>query len=267
MKLQLTLLYFLAFIVLSCSTESTDTPDTPDDNDGVLIKKIIYNKGTSDEYTETYNYNGNKLISVDESDGYKTVYSYENDLLVKEENFFGGILGEYTTIEYNSEKKVIKLTEFWLEASGINGRTYEHRITYNDNNTFTDILYGKDLDTDFILWSTSLFSHEGKNITKIADDDGYELIFTYDDKNGIFKNIHQVEVLNLLSNNEFGSLIYSNTNNVTSFIEKDDGRIEHYSKENYIYTYNDNGYPKNAILKSESDGETEEDETIEYLYE
>ncbi len=266
MKLQKILLSILVVTILSCSTESNDSSENPDSTDNTLIKKIIYNAGTDDEYSETYSYDGNKLISVDEGDGDKTIYTYENDLLIKEEHFLGGEVAAYTDIEYNSEEKVIKLTEFWLEGSGINGRIYEHKITYN-NETITDVLHVKDSDTEFELWDTTTFYHENENISRIADDNGYELIFTYDDKNGIFKNIHQIEVLNLLSNSEFGAGIYSNTTNLTSFTEKDSNYPNGGGTETYIYTYNNMGYPETAIIKFEAnDGGSEEDETVNYVY-
>ncbi|TYA78770.1 hypothetical protein [Seonamhaeicola marinus] len=270
MKLQQILLSAIAILFLSCSTESSDSKEESDDKDDkTLVTKIIYNKGTDEEFTETYNYDGNVLLNIDEGDGFKTVYTYENTLLVREDHFFGGGLAAYTTLEYNSENKVIKLTEIWLEDSGIDGLSYKHNITYNNsNNTFTDELLRKGPEDGSVFEpaGTSIFSHIGNNISSIKEDDGYEYLFTYDDKNGIFKNVHQVEVLNLLSNNEFGALIHSNSYNLTSYIEKYSDETDYDAKEIYIYTYNDKNYPQTAILKSEIDGEIEEDETIEFVY-
>jgi len=86
MSLKQFFIFGIIIFIFSCNTEPTDAP-YEETNDSTLLKRIIYNKDTADEYSETFNYNGNKLISVDYGDGSKNVYTYENDNLIKDEYF------------------------------------------------------------------------------------------------------------------------------------------------------------------------------------
>tara|TARA_R110002049_G_scaffold1498_1_gene11613 strand:- start:39725 stop:40480 length:756 start_codon:yes stop_codon:yes gene_type:complete len=244
------------------STESTD-PD--DDTDNTLVKKIVYDKGTDSEYTETFNYDGNKLISVDNGDGWKNVYTYENDNLVKDECFVDDVLQASVTLDYNLDEKIATYTETFTEDSGLGDRKIKHVFTYNNEGTITDEVYISYLNTDFELDRTKIITLNGKNISKIADGT-YSTTYTYDDKNGAFKNIHAVEVLNILSENEFGSLIYGNTNNMTSFIENDTNTSDNYNNT-YEYTYNDKNYPKIGVYKSVYGGIEDDIENVEFFYE
>lgn len=276
MKLNQLLLLLLSFTLFTCNIESVDIPDVmieeeEQTNDGVLVKKIIYNKGTDDEYTETFNYDGNKLISVDYGDGWKNVYTYDSDdNLVKDDWFESNELIASVALEYNSDDKVAMYTETFFEGSGLEDRKYKHIITHNNDNTLTNEVYVSYSSADFELYFVKTINLNGKNITKISDDDGFELIYTHDDKNGAFKNIYAIEVLNFLSENEFGALIYGNTNNITRRLENliDGGNSDTYD-DTYEYTYNEKNYPVTAIFTSEfgRDSGNVTVETLEFIYE
>ncbi|CAH8286351.1 hypothetical protein EV196_106265 [Mariniflexile fucanivorans] len=265
MKLQL-LLFTLCITIFSCSTESLDNSEK-ETTDSTLLKKVIYDKDTEDEYIVTYSYDENKLTKLEGEDGYKNVYTYEGDLLVKEESFLDGELGAYVTLEYNSVGVLVQYKEYWLDSSGLPESTYKHVLTYNSDKTITNDVYTGDHNSQTELYFTELISFDGKNISKLKDNDNVtEYLYSYDDKNGMFKNVHAIEVLNLLSQNEFGPYIMGNTNNITIDKEIYDQQSNHTTSE---YIYNENDYPVSAINKYYNNGVLDEQqtETINFYYE
>ena len=274
MKLNYLLLIAFCITIFACNTESIDSNDeeipeeTEQPTDGILIKKIVYNEGTTDEYTDTFNYDGNKLLSVDYGDGYKNVFTYdENNNIIKDEYFSDNKLTAYTELEYDNENKLTKFTEIFLPSSGLDDRQYENIFTYNNDNTLTKEVYTDYSNSGFEFSWTETILFDNKNITNVKhNDDSTEYVYTYDNKKGMFENIHAIEILNLLSENEFGPYIYGYTKNITSNIEKYEN---HESGELTEYTYNEDDYPETAIYKSIYEGLIDEDqtETIEFYYE
>lgn len=267
MKLKQVLLFTLCITFFGCSSESDGEPNpNPDSEDSTLIKRIVYNGGTEYEYTETFNYDGNKLTSLDYGDDTKNIYTYNNGNLVKDDYFLEGILQASTSLQYNSNGKLSTYIETFYEASGLGDRKYKHNIVYNNDDTITNEVYVSFSGSDFELDYTETITLNKKNITKIADNEENEINYSYDTKNGVFKNIYAIEVLNILSENEFGALIYGNTNNVTSYIESDSDSSDNYN-DRYEYVYNDKDYPKTGIYTSEYGTIDEDIETLEYFYE
>ena len=279
MKLNYLLLITLCVTLIACNTETIDAVDeeieeieeveeTEETTDNNLIKRIVYNKDTAEEYTDTFNYDGNKLTSVDYGDGYKNVFVYdEKNNIVKDEYYSENVLAAYTVLEYDTENKLTKFTETFLEPSGLDDRQYENVFTYNNDGTITKEVYVDYSNSGFELSWTETIIFNNKNITNVKDnDDSTEYIYTYDDKKGMFENIYAIEILNQLSENEFGPYIYGNTNNITSNIEKYEN---HESGDLTEYTYGDDGYPETALYKSIYDGVIDEDqtETIDFFYE
>ena len=237
-------------------------------SDDLLIEKIIFNKGTSDEYSESFSYDGNKLTRINHGGGFINVYSYDdNDNLVKDEYFESGILAAFVALKYDSDKKLTEYTETFFEVSGLDDRQYRHVYTYNDDGTITSKVFLNEDDAGFELDYTETITKANGNILKISDDEGYSINSKYDDKNGIYKNIHAIEVLNILSENEFGALLYGNTNNILTYVETDTNpdASELYN-DKYEYTYNDNNYPLSSIYTSDLGTEDEDVETIDYIY-
>ncbi len=262
MKLNQALLFALCITFLNCSTESSGNPDE-ENMDSTLLKKIVYNKDTDDEYTEIFNYDGNKLTSIDYGDNTKNVYTYDdNNHLVRDDFFSEGVLEATVILDYNVNEKVATFTETFFETSGLSDRKYKHDITYNNDGTFTDVVSVSYSNAEFESHRTETITLDGgNNISKIkTEDDDFQISITYDDKNNMFKNVHAIEVLNILSENEFGALIYGNTNNMTSYTESG---ASFNNKETFEFVYNEKGYPISAI--STSIGES--DDTLEFIYE
>ncbi len=268
---------FFAFILLqACNIESVDNPDaqenpeeeTEEPNDNTLIKRIVYNQGTSEEYTEVFNYSdGNKLMSIDAGEGYKNVYTYSGDLLVKEESYFDNELWAYVILEYNSEGLLTQYIEYWEAVTAFPSRAYKKVFSYNSDNTITKTIYIGDHASQTELSHTELISFRDNNISSVKhSDDVVEYIYSYDQKNGIFKNIHMIEILNILSENEFGPYMHGSTSNLTSNIENYNNNV---GEEFYEYTYNEDEYPETAISKFKYNGVLDEDqtETVHFYYE
>ncbi len=268
------LFLFVSFIaIFSCNIEPIgENPDeiiqeeeNEETNDNTLVKKIVYYQDTDFEYTEIFNYDGNKLTSIDGENGDRSVYTYEGDNLVREDVYFEGKLAAYQTLEYNNDGKVEKLVEYWLEDTGVSERTFFHSLTYNDDNTISVDVSRSDMGSDPEFSYSEIISFDGLNISNTKQTDT-EYVYAYDDKNGMFKNIYKVEVFNLLSENEFGPYILGNSNNIISDKEIYDNQT---TDDTYEYIYNDKDYPISAIGKRIDDGVVDEDSsyTINFYYE
>ena len=264
MKLKQLLLFVLCLGAFACSTESTNTQEEPT-NDNTLVKKIVFDAGTADEYPVNYNYDGNKLTSVDYGGGYKNVYTYDaNDNLIKDEYFEANELSASIALEYSTDNKINKFTETFLEPSGLNDRQYEYIFNYNNDGTITMEVYVNYNNTSFELDETETITFEGMNLKEISYDDGFTITYAYDDKNNAFKNIHAIEVLNILSENEFGAFIPGTTNNITSYVES--GAFAGNENDTYEYTYNDQNYPITGTITFQY-GSYSEVSTIDFYYE
>ncbi|WP_396600949.1 hypothetical protein [Algibacter sp. R77976] len=283
MTLNRSLLFILCICVFSCNIEPYEEDVTSEEieevdeteeeeeetTDYVLLKQLVYNKGTVDEYTETFNYDGNKLTSVDYGDGYKNVYTYDsNDKLIKDEWFADNELEASVDLEYNSDGEIASYIENFYKSSGLDERQYKNIFIHNSDGTITKEVYLSIDGSDFEIRWTETITFEGLNILEIANDDDFKQSYTYDDKNNAFKNIHAIEILNFLTENEFGTIIYGNTNNIISRVDSDTSTTDSFlDNYRYEYTYNENNYPISCTYTSEySDGNIDV-ETIEYFYE
>ncbi|ULC58091.1 hypothetical protein MBM09_09180 [Flaviramulus sp. BrNp1-15] len=271
MKLNYFLLITLCLTLFACSTESTDTPneETPEETeqptDGILLKRIVETY-EGETYTTTFTYDGNKLITYDEGDGWKNIFTYEDEKLVREDQFAENELNAYVILEYNTDGSLSNFREYFLEPSGLGGIVTKNIFEYNTDNTITQTIYRGDATSQTDFSHTYIITMQNDNIKSIVDShDSYS--YEYDDKNGVFKNIHNIEILNILSENEFGALIFGNTNNV---INANDFEGSDEYNETYEYTYNDNSYPVSATWTSTYDGSFgsyEDVSTIEFFYE
>ena len=103
MKKLICVLSVFTLILTSCSGDS-DSPATPED--GALLTKIIT---TDPDGTITANltYNGNKLVSIVDNEGYEENFTYAGDLITSTQEVDGGTVIMNNTFEYNSDGKLI----------------------------------------------------------------------------------------------------------------------------------------------------------------
>ncbi len=254
MTLKHSLIAFALIITFfSCSSDSNDDTNPPQDN-LLLVERITDYEG--DILTEYFSYDGNKLTSILDSEGYKYEYIYENEVLNRiNSTDSNGSLMDYSILEYNSSNQLSSYTVYI--TSGNEGLRFD--LTYNANGTITEKEYIGDHNSQMSLIGENIITrNNGQTILEVDSD--FEATFEYDTKNGIYKNIFKIETLNLI-NIDFSGYIDSAENNRLKATENDNGDVT--VLEEYQYTYNASNYPETATYYY--DGEL--DSTIQYIYE
>lgn len=142
----------LALVFSSCSTSNTD-PD-PSTSSTVLVSKIIYTTDSGNVTTTNFNYNGNKLTTAVDSDGYTEVYTYNGDLITKIEEFQGTTTtpDNSETFTYTADEKVASYTEISYGTSTITGVRYVY--AYNADGTISISRFNGNATSQTVLAST-----------------------------------------------------------------------------------------------------------------
>ncbi|AYN03307.1 hypothetical protein [Flavobacterium sp. 140616W15] len=255
MKKILFLFSAISLVLASCSSsdDNNDNNDKPTVDDTVLILPQT-EKYTSASHPEennitTYTYNGNKIVSVDYSEGNKTTFTYTGNVITKSEYFENNILMETTTLTYenNKLKSYLKVP---TTASSSRVRT---DYTYNTDGTITSlrILIDPITQVETIDLTSVLTLDTRGNIIKIVFDD-YVDVAEYDTKNNPFKNILGYTLL--LDAEIFDQDVNSGNNLTKTTGEKNGITVEIATYEN---SYNNNDF----LTKQVSNGET-----FEYTY-
>jgi hypothetical protein len=260
MKLKALLLISL-LLTFACSSDSDSNDDdggNPTDN--TLIKQIIYNYADDDgSYMQTFSYDGNKLLSIidtssDSDDVYSVTFQYEGDKLSLMSFFDNSEFVESATLSYNSDGILTNFEHLFPEISD---DSYNHAVAYDDVNNIITLTTTTLFDSEY----TTEFNFENNNVIDQIDSSRV-LSFNYDNKNGIYRNITDIETIVLvMSMMENGLDIYGPYNNL---LEKTDAQPGFPTDlETYQYTYNSNDYPNSGMYYY--DGIL--DSNIEYIYE
>ena len=255
-KLLFTLAIGLATLT-SCESDLVSAP--PSDSvggaayDGVLLKKdIISNADGTVNNTSVYTYNGNKITKIVNVSEYGTetaIYTYTDNLLTRIDdehvNPSGAISSDVDVFEYDSNNKLIKETTTLSDGS-VQINTYVH----NADGTVT-------LNEDG--GAIYIYTYSNGNIVSenhTNGDNDYASVF--DNQNGIFKNVHQRDVFELIGNYTFNNNLLSYTNT---------GGATYPDDETYTYVYNPEGYPVTSTEVYAPGTAYAETTTIEYFYE
>lgn len=267
MKLK-TLLLFSLLLTFACSSDSDSNDDDGNNpSDSVLIKQITYNYVDDGSYTETFNYDGNKLLSIvdtssDSNDTYEATFEYANDRISRINNYVDGKLMEYVTLEYGTDGILSSFTVFIFDIDGENV-AIRSVINYEDGSSnFSLDNFRGDFTSQTEPSGTTNYTVINGNISSSAFPSTASIkSFQYDNKNSIYKNIDQIETIILVfDNTEYGFYIYGAKNNVTQ-LDDDQGGIVY--TETFEYTYNSNDYPNSAMYYY--DGEL--DLNVDFVYE
>ena len=224
-KLILTIL--ASSFLLSCSSDSSNDDSNNPSSSGLLVKTITYYGVTT-----TLNYSGNKATYFLGSDGSTSTFTYNGDLIIKEEQTGGSSLNSIITYNYSNNL----LTSSNSTNSSSN---YNSTYTYNSDGSITEIRNG---NTSNSTEKNVLFYSQG-NCVKIENytffDGVYTLnetiIYTYDNKNSPFKNITGVYTAYYPTGNV-------NVNNCISQINKNaSGEITYTAQT--AYQYNAQNFP------------------------
>lgn len=274
------LLSIFALAIVSCSKDETPAP-TP--VLGVLptrIENISEEEGNSTNY---FTYNGNKIVEYSTTRNgvvYKSVYTYNGDLIVKEESFKGSDLqGSDEYIYENSKIKTVLSTDNQIDYQTnlpfVEKTKKEY--TYNTNGTVLETRF-KLVDGVYVNQnSTNLYTIVGGNLTKrvnnststytynngsgtVTNTSEYAstITYEYDNKNSPFKNIlglNKIFFDEIFSSNNYTKETTNSTssnNNVPN--PPQPARVQDYSllynANDYLtenkYSYDSSVYPPNG---------------------
>lgn len=253
---KLTSLFVIALLIFSCSKD-TDSLKNEDDNN-ILVNKIvaIWTNGTVEVIDFTYD--GNKLLKTEDLNGMVTNFSYDTKGLLT--NIVKDIDSDVyinTVFNYNEDNKLISYTDFYnnkKENLGTDALAIRYDISDENNNTLLKVYNGNhNSQTNFIREEMLLYN-SGNRI-----QENNEVSYFYDNKNGLFKNMHALKTLRLLDQASLNGIHINTSNNNVSDI-KNMGNSDETITE-YDYSYNSKDYPIRATYKE--NGELKAD--IEYF--
>jgi len=251
MKKLLTL-WILLFTVLLASCDDTDVAEVTYPTEEVYVSQMTETAlGVTTTYS--YNYEGNKLTSVT-APGYERLYTYVNDLLVREEIRVNGVVYSYTVFSYTADKALAQTINISDNGDGT-WAGFKRRYARNTDGTLTVASYRGNETGQYDFVATVTLTYTNGTITKgvllledvDVDDDveplPYITTLGYDNGKAPFKNIFGYEGLVLAKLNGGVNNLVSVENKST--IINDEGIEEEQvtSTETYTYTYNENNYP------------------------
>jgi hypothetical protein len=234
-----TTILLIAILTLTACSSDDDSSSNTISNSGLL--KTLEVASDFINVTETYTYtSGNKLSSITNNLGGSETYSYTGELLTRIDIIDADGLNEsgYITLEYNSDNRLTSSTTFYTSDDIIFSDTsYRYDFTYNPDDTITRKEYEGDLASQTTLSGTDTITLEYGNIINITSNN-YEYSNSYDNKNGIWKNIYASDILHLI-----GHIDSNNNNLLEEVIDYDSDPTE---TRTFSYTYNSSNYPIQA---------------------
>lgn len=239
-KLVLSAVVLAGLMFTSC--DKNDDKNTTEEGTVDLKKMYLPSKIVSDLGTTVYTYNNKaQLTKISESDGYEYTFTYSGDQLVEATATENDIKTFYTFSQTGTKLTVNMKAEF-------NGQTH------NDTEILT-------LDSKGYLLNDGDFNYTydaNGNITKMKSADSEEIVFKYDDRNGIYKNVKLPQWVFAYIVSEQINLV----NNVVNIDSKDSDFPEDNFTATVSYSYNADNYPVKMVGKSTL--EDDFTQTIEY---
>ena len=228
------LLLLSALLIFACSSDESDINDNSSTN-GLLVDTVQFSYllsaafvVTQVEGTYSYNYDGNKLVSMDFSiingETGTTNYTYNDNNQFSVVYHWGGDYEEY---EYDELGRLTVSTYTDVDES-ITPVTRRSVYLYNQDGTVRTSYYNGNTEPN----GTDTFDQNGNLISTTYYGSNDNRTYTYDNANSPFKNMtgHFFEGSYSYS---FPAL-FSGGNNVLTY-ENENSR--------FFYTYNDNNYP------------------------
>jgi hypothetical protein len=231
-------LFGAALLVLtSCSKDDDNSSDS---TASILLKKMVY-VSTGETYTREFIYNGNKIVSETDNDGYKKSYSYTGDVITKvveiDEN---GDIDTTTEYAYTNGKLT---SEISLEP----GDDYKYKTKYIHNNdgtiSFNEFRVSVTTGVEEEYGYVGVYAFKNGNLVKEERSYyGSESASTYefDTKNNPLKNV--LGYILLLDENP----------SVNNIVKRTSGS----EITTNAYTYDANGFPieRKSFINGASDG-------------
>ncbi len=243
MKKILCLVSAIAFTFTSCSKDDNDSSDS---TSSILVKKITTTDNNGHSSSESYVYNGNKIVSMTEDNGSVTKYTYTGDLITKIEEFdMNGTLNLTTDYNYINGKLDNSIDKHPAESY-----YYKTKYTHNEDGTISyDQFRGiPATGAEEEYGATGKYTYKDGNVVKLEVSyygAEYSYIYEYDTQNNPFKNVLGYNLL-LDSDN-------TSANNITK-------QTSTYEQVN-TYKYDENNFPIEKITNFSTGNET-----VEYAY-
>ena len=242
------LFYFLsfsAFLAVSCSSDGDSDSDNPSTGNRLSKEIEHFDDGTSITYN--YNYNGNKLASITDTEGETANFTYTGDLITNIKYYDQDGIYQEDFYSYNASGQLI---EFVMLSYGVD---WGHRETfvYNTDGSITTTHYQGDLELQIDQNNSGVLTFlSNGEIGAMTFTDDISSTYTYDTMNNETKNVLGYGKISF-ANSEASGI----NHNITS-------QVLGSSTSTTTYTYNEAGYP---VTSTEIYmGETT---TIEYFYE
>ncbi|MCC9064154.1 hypothetical protein [Flavobacterium piscisymbiosum] len=250
------LLYLFAASLLVFTSCSNDDNNSSDPASSILVKKITEYENSLPVSRDVL-YNGNKIVSITETDGSQTKFTYNGNQIVKIEEFDEDGLSE-GPIEYGYTNGL--MTSYVKKYDDL----YNHKTKYIHNNDGT-VSY-EQFKVNISTGDEEKYGQTGKltfkdgNLIKAErsyDQFGSVEIYEYDTQNNPFKN---VAGYNLLLDEE------PTTNNVIKRTETSGSGNNVYTYETiYSYKYDANNYPTERVAAFPNGSSTTTETTL-YAY-
>jgi acetyltransferase-like isoleucine patch superfamily enzyme len=207
--------------------------------------------------TFDYSYIGNKITTIEVSNGQSLKFYYTGNLITKTEKYLYNDteLSNEIIYQYDDNERLVSEESKDFLNSVLETREY----SYESNGTVSYLFYAGEIGSVTVLAKTGTYFFNANNeVIKLEDISvgSNEMIttnFTYDTNNSIFKNV--------LGWNKIFSTVYDGkTNNIltATTINADDIVIYGYTNQ---YSYNNAGYP--VALTTLIDGNAA---TVNYFY-
>lgn len=267
MKIKFLPFIIVAVLLSSCSSDSSDdNPNSDPENDGLLISRMVFNDSDGGNYTINFNYIENQLTTVDDNFGYESKYTYNSGRISKIENYEDDVLVEYAEIEYNTDGSLSNFVIYYEDISAeIDNFANKYVLDNASGNEVSFDVYSGDFSNQNELQYTMTYTYQDMNLVMIQSSIGSDQeLFEYDNENGIYSNIADIEIIEVVSQNfESGFEPIGNTHNLTKITD-----VQFIvTMETMDYTYNDNDYPTSSEYELYEDGELIYTSDVSFFYE
>ncbi len=232
---KLSLLLILVLALFSCSGD-----DSGNGPDGLLKRKIIHTFAFDHTNSIRYYYNGYKLDRTESSDGTKTVWYYDGDLIVNAKTYGndGTELIDEEYFEYDQGR--LSNVERFDRRTNVHIRI---KYVYNQDQTVTATNFAVNGQAESLASTEQLFFENGqviKGVLTVPDQSSYEqtILYSYDDKRVPEYGITGFDKISAFDVQRYGGSIHN-----LSFVTITDTSTDLVTSYDLVRNYNENGMP------------------------
>ncbi len=180
------LLSFAALTFVTITSCSSDDNNGSESSADILVKRIVYAQEDPEgfNFDITYTYNGNKIVSGIDTDGFTEKYYYSGDLITKIEFLFEGEVEEQDLFVYNANGKLIE----YRYQDLVDDFEDKSLFTYPSENTIIKTNITGPIGNTTTTGNVSTLTVTNGEIATIISS-GRTYNYTYDNKNSPFRNV------------------------------------------------------------------------------